>query len=127
MTNLMTPFAVTTLDTAVEAILDASHGWALLPPHRASAHHDGRGEDDRSAAVGRLLDELCADLGFCLPTAQSVRLVRSGAVDVDEFTDAVFAAAGMRSDHFPHLRHQVRERVERGLPPNQVTVGSRVT
>ena len=59
-----------------------------------------------------LLDELCVDLGFCLPPADQANLRQAPPVDVDQFTDAVLVAEGLPPDGHKDLRSQVRERVE---------------
>jgi hypothetical protein len=64
--------------------------------------------------VGYLLDELCVDLGFCLPKAEYARLEATPPPDVDAFTDAVFVAEGFdpqRADK--DLRGEIRTRVAR--------------
>jgi hypothetical protein len=48
-----------------------------------------------SSKTRRLLDELCVDLGFCLPPEQYARLSSSPPTSVGAFTDAVFAAEGL--------------------------------
>ncbi len=60
--------------------------------------------------VESLLDELCVDLGFCLPPDERVRLQDSPPHDVDAFTDAVFVAEGLDPRGDKTLRRQVRER-----------------
>lgn len=42
-----------------------------------------------------LLEELCVDLGFCLPPNVRAQLVRDPPTDVDEFADAVIRAEGL--------------------------------
>lgn len=100
-------------NAAVDALLDAAGGWRLTATKR---HGRMPESDDRAAAVQKLLDELCTDLGFCLPAKEQERLRRSPALEPDEFTDAVFIAEGLQPGHYRHLRRQVRDRVERRLP-----------
>jgi hypothetical protein len=45
--------------------------------------------------VAALLDELCVDLGFCLPSQEYDRLEAGPARDPDAFTDAVLEAEGL--------------------------------
>lgn len=45
--------------------------------------------------VAPLLDELCVDLGFCLPLQEYVRLQAAPPHDTDAFTDAVLKAEGL--------------------------------
>ncbi|MFI7212906.1 hypothetical protein [Micromonospora maritima] len=71
--------------------------------------------DDRESDVRRLLDELCVNLGFCLPPEESRRLRESPPGGVDGFTDAVLAAEGMHGSEHPDLRREVRRVVERHL------------
>jgi len=63
--------------------------------------------------VQPLLDELCVDLGFCLPPAEQAKLCQAPPAGVDQFTDAVFDAEGLRPDDHKDLRRRVRERVHR--------------
>ena len=67
------------------------------------------------ARVQALLQELCVDLGFCLPENGKRRLEDDPPPDVDAFTDAVFLEEGMdpTAPRNRHLRSQVRERVRR--------------
>jgi hypothetical protein len=60
-----------------------------------------------------LLDELCMELGFCLPAAERDRLMRTPPRDADAFTDAVFAAEGMDPSRHKQLRRAVRSKIER--------------
>ncbi|MFL6074245.1 MAG: hypothetical protein ACJ73S_12680 [Mycobacteriales bacterium] len=64
-------------------------------------------------AVQALLDELCVELGFCLPPAGQRRLRDAPPPDPDAFTDAVFRAEGLEPPFDRRLWRQVRERVER--------------
>ena len=63
------------------------------------------------ARVDRLLYELCTKLGFCLPPQEHMRLRDQPPLEVDEFTDAVFVAEGLRPDGDLHLWREVRNRV----------------
>jgi len=108
----------TDFDIAVDALLDAGRGWVFgAPPHRGGRHH-GRvaGADARAIAVQRLLDELCDDLGFCLPPREQARLRQAPPLDPDAFTDAVFVADEMDPRIYEHLRREVKARVDRRLP-----------
>ena len=58
--------------------------------------------------VQLLLDELCIDLGFCLPPLDQSRLCHEPPLDPDAFVDAVFAAEGIA----PHLNSQLRRKVK---------------
>jgi hypothetical protein len=68
--------------------------------------------------VAWLLDELCVDLGFCLPPDARGRLQDSPPRDVDAFTNAVFVAEGLDPRLDTRLRRQVRERVVRHFGAN---------
>ena len=61
--------------------------------------------------VERLLDQLCTELGFCLPASQYARLEKMLPMSVDAFTDAVFWVEGLEPQAKTELRRQVRERV----------------
>jgi len=73
------------------------------------------GRRGREAEVQQLLDELCVDLGFCLPADEQRRLRESPPVDADSFTDAVFEAEGLDAGLDKRLRKQVRERIDRRM------------
>ena len=45
--------------------------------------------------AARLLDELCAKLGYCLPRDDQRRIVDDPPDTVDAFTDAVVTAEGL--------------------------------
>ena len=58
-----------------------------------------------------LLNELCTELGFCLPPSVQARFVHSPPADVDGFTDAVLRAEALDSGE--KIRRAVRARVAR--------------
>jgi hypothetical protein len=60
-----------------------------------------------------LLDELCVELGFCLPAAECESLMNSPPRDVDAFADAVLAAEGIDPSLNKQLRRAVRSKIER--------------
>lgn len=65
-----------------------------------------------------LLDQLCVDLGFCLPPDAQQELIESPGTDVDAFTDRVIVAEGMDPISIDSdLRRQIRQRVARVLTP----------
>src|SRR5688572_18388905 len=45
--------------------------------------------------IGKLLDEVCLELGFCLPPWEVTRLLHSPPPSIDAFTDAIFLAEGL--------------------------------
>jgi len=63
--------------------------------------------------IGFLLDELCVDLGFCLPPDGQAQLMNNPPADIDAFTDAVIRAEGLdpHADIPHHVRRDVRARV----------------
>jgi hypothetical protein len=63
--------------------------------------------------VERLLDQLCTDLGFCLPPNEYARLQSLLPLSIDAFIDQVFMAEGLEPQVKTELRRQVRERVAR--------------
>lgn len=67
--------------------------------------------ENTSKQIGHLLDELCVDLGFCLPPEARASLRAAPPADVDAFTDAVFEAEGLDPHANPRLREAVRARV----------------
>ena len=68
----------------------------------------------RAAMLEHLLDELCVDLGFCLPRRERARLSNTPPNSVEAFTDAVFNAEGLNSEIADKdLWRQVRDRVAR--------------
>jgi hypothetical protein len=72
-----------------------------------------------------LLDELCVELGFCLPAPERDTLMNAPPLDVDAFTDAVFAAEGLDPALNQQLRRAVRNKIERrigrllAIPPGE--------
>ena len=66
--------------------------------------------------VERLLDQLCTDLGFCLPAREYAQLQKMLPMTIDGFTDAVFRAEGMEPQIKTELRKQVRERIAKHFP-----------
>jgi hypothetical protein len=105
-------------DNAVDVMIDQGGGWRFgAPAHGHSPRHRGPmiAADDRTIAVQRLLDDLCGELGLCLPSRARARLLQSPPMNPDELTDAVFAAAGLDPRLFSHLRGQVHARVQSGL------------
>jgi hypothetical protein len=73
------------------------------------------GKDPGANQVQRLLDELCTDLGFCLPPPEQERLRQSPPSSVGAFADAVFAAEGMHPRLDKQLFRQVCERIEQRI------------
>jgi hypothetical protein len=62
--------------------------------------------------VGVLLDKLCVELGFCLPSEDAVRLQQDPPPNVRAFVDAVFAVEGLEpSTADRRLHRQVRDMV----------------
>jgi len=67
--------------------------------------------------VGKLLDRLCVDLGFCLPPDDGMRLAKNPPGDVRSFVDAVFPAEGMNPEMADrHLYRQVTKVVREAFP-----------
>jgi hypothetical protein len=59
-----------------------------------------------------LLEQLCADLGFCLRPEDREKLSNSLPHSADEFTDAVRLAEGFDPSFADkHLRRQIHDRV----------------
>jgi len=54
-----------------------------------------------------LLNELCIQLGFCLPAEAYERLSHNPPGDADLFTYVVFSAEGLDPDADRHLRDRV--------------------
>ncbi|MCO8272682.1 hypothetical protein M1L60_18985 [Actinoplanes sp. TRM 88003] len=69
----------------------------------------------RNSEVEQLLYDLCVGKGFCLPLAESQRLVETPPPDVDGFTDAVLAAEGYGDMSYTDTRRMVREVVDRHM------------
>jgi hypothetical protein len=67
---------------------------------------------DRTLAsqIPWLLDELCVEMGFCLPAHVREALIQSTPKDVEAFTEVVFAAEGLDSHLHKQLRHSVMTR-----------------
>jgi hypothetical protein len=71
-------------------------------------------------ATQKLLDQLCAELGFCLPCDVQDHLISSLGTDADAFTDRVIEAEGLDPVLIDgNLRRQVRARVAAVLNPEQ--------
>jgi hypothetical protein len=68
-----------------------------------------------ASEISWLLDELCVEMGFCLPARARDELTSSPPRDVDAFTDAVFAAEGLDARLYKHLRRSVRDKVEQRI------------
>jgi hypothetical protein len=66
--------------------------------------------------VQHLMDELCIDLGFCLPPVDQDRLRHEPPLDPDAFVDAVFVAEGLDPHLDRQLRRQVKDRVINRMP-----------
>jgi hypothetical protein len=65
-------------------------------------------------SVEQLLDELCAELGLCLPPAERARLSKRPIFNIDHFVDAVLLAEGLDPELADkQLFRRVRERVAR--------------
>ena len=64
-----------------------------------------------TAPLAALLFDLCVKYGFCLPPADSERLMNDPPPDADAFTDAVFIAEGMDPYGNLPLRRLVKARV----------------
>ena len=66
--------------------------------------------------VERLLDALCADLGFCLRHAERSRLVERPPDDAATFANEVFLAEGLNPELADrHLYRQVRDRIAEAM------------
>ena len=64
-----------------------------------------------SVKLQRLLDELCADLGFCIASREAGRLADSALSGVDAFTDRVLSIEGLDPQLHKQQRLEVRGRV----------------
>ena len=69
-------------------------------------------ENTFESEVPWMLDELCAELGFCLPPTERDAFLKAPPHDVDAFTDAVFAAEGMDPGLRRQLRRAVRNKIQ---------------
>ena len=68
--------------------------------------------------IARLLEELCVEVGLCLPPEARARLTAQPSVGVDAFIDAVLLTEGLNPQFVDkHLRQQVRDRVARHFLP----------
>ncbi|GIH29511.1 hypothetical protein Aph01nite_78210 [Acrocarpospora phusangensis] len=82
---------------------------------------------EESAEIQYLLDELCVELGFCLPVSEQRRLLVAPLLSVDAFTDATMRAEGLDPLLNKSLRRQVRDKVQRRLPAAEDEPWSRPT
>jgi hypothetical protein len=62
-----------------------------------------------------VLDELCVELGFCLPLHRRTEITASPPGTVNAFTDALFEAEGIDPTANQRLYVQVRDKIERRL------------
>ena len=63
-----------------------------------------------TSEIALLLDELCTELGICLPPTERARL-QARPMDVDSFVEAVLLAEGLDPELVDRaLRRQIRER-----------------
>ena len=71
--------------------------------------------------IEHFLDDLCTDLGFCLPSESRAQLIGSPPRTVEAFTDAMFVAEGLNPEVADkYLWRQVRDRVAeyfKGMEP----------
>lgn len=64
-------------------------------------------------AAMRLLDDLCIQLGFCLPPDARQQFAGDPPADVSDFADRVFMAEGLDPQTAdPRLRRQVRAMIQ---------------
>ena len=68
-----------------------------------------------AADLSRLLNELCVDLGFCLPPTDQERLRSTSWERPADLADAVFEAEGMAQPYNLRLWRDVRSRIEQHL------------
>ena len=62
--------------------------------------------------VRKLLDQLCVQLGFCLPPEDAQRLASDPPTEVRAFTDALFSAEGFSPETADrHLYRRVRDMI----------------
>jgi hypothetical protein len=69
-------------------------------------------DDELARTMPWLLDELCVELGLCLPPEQRLQVLNQPVVNVDELTDAVLVAEGIDPALERTLRRQVRAKIE---------------
>jgi hypothetical protein len=72
-------------------------------------------EKTLESEVRLLLDEQCAEPGFCLPAGERGILQGNPPRDLDAFTDAVFAAEEMDPGLHKGLRQAVRHKVQQRI------------
>ena len=71
--------------------------------------------------VETLLDKLCSDLGFCLPSDEHKRISSNPPDDVIAFVDAVFIAEGMNPGTADrHVYRRVRDYVSAAFKHAQI-------
>lgn len=73
--------------------------------------------------AARLLNELCARLGYCLPPEDHQRIIADPPSSVDAFTDAVIAAEGLdpvliATEQRQQVRRMVAAAFGEPLPPS---------
>lgn len=73
-----------------------------------------------SPAVTELLYTLCVDWGFCLPFADTQRILNDPPSDAEAFTEAVYRAEGMGPNFRPDQREKIRAFIAMRLFPSVV-------
>ena len=61
----------------------------------SAAIADGSRATVSAVDVARLLNDLCAELGYCIPPSERDRIIADPPASVDAFTDAVVVAEGL--------------------------------
>ena len=67
-------------------------------------------EDGMESAIGKLLDEMCVDWGFCIDPESASNIRRSRTLKADEFACAVLKAEGMDCAVELQWRRKIRNR-----------------
>lgn len=57
-----------------------------------------------------LLNDLCVDLGFCIPPKDAKRIVESKQLEADDFACQILVAEGMNPEYEIQWRRKIREK-----------------
>jgi hypothetical protein len=60
--------------------------------------------------LSHLLQELCADWGFCIPSADAQRIASTKTLTADQFAHAVLTAEGFVAEYEKRWFEQIRQR-----------------
>ena len=66
--------------------------------------------DTLEKALEQLLNDLCVEMGFCLPPEKQRRIASQSQINAVEFASAVLSAEGLVPEYEKQLLRQISER-----------------